>query len=210
MTSNGDVELNADAVIEAAVRALPEVGLDALTLSELARRLEVTQPALYRHIGGIDDLWRRLGIRGRIDLASALTDAAIGRSGDDAVRATALAWRAFALSSPELYAATDRSPCAGDPDLEPTVVAVVDVLARALRAYGLSEEAGIDAARTLRSALHGFVHLELVEGHPKDHDLNESFDAMIDMLCVGFAHLADQSPEDAPLNHRPLNHRRGT
>lgn len=188
-------ELSADTVVDAAVRALPEIGLDSLSLSELARRLGVTQPALYRHIGGVDDLWRRLGIRGRTDLMAALTDASIGRSRDDAVRATAHAWRAFGRTNPELYAATDRYPCAGDAELERTVTSVVDTLALALRGYGLVGDNGIDAARTLRSALHGFVHLELVDGHPKDHDPNASFATMVELLCVGFAHLAEQRAE---------------
>lgn len=185
-----DVELSAEAVVEAAVGLLPEIGLDALTLSEVARRLGVSQPALYRHVDGVDDLWRRLGVRGRVDLAAALTEAAIGRSGPEAVRSTARAWRDYARANPELYAATDRHPCAGDGELEAAVEAVVAVLALALRSYGLGEAAAIDAARALRSALHGFVHLELVDGHPHDHDRDASFDTMIDMLCVGLADLS--------------------
>lgn len=202
-----DLELDADAVVEVAVQALPEVGLDALSLSELARRLGVTQPALYRHIDGIDDLWRRLGIRGRAELASVLTGAAIGRSGDAAIRATARAWRDFALANPQLYAATDRHPCAGDPDLEAAVAAVVEVLALTLRGYGLVDETAIDAARALRSALHGFVHLELVDGHPHDHDPEASFEAMVGMLCVGFAHLANRSAPPAAGSASRIDHR---
>ncbi len=192
------MELGPDAVVDAAVQALPDVGLDAMSLSELARRLGVTQPALYRHVDGVDDLWRRLGLRGRSELAQALTEAAIGRSGDGAVVATARAWRRFALTNPELYAATDRFPCVGDDDLEAAVADVVSVLAGVIRGYGLDGPAGIDAARALRSALHGFVHLELVDGHPHDHDRDASFDAMVRMLCVGLADLARRSPAEFP------------
>jgi AcrR family transcriptional regulator len=188
-----DVELSPGAVVDAAVELLPEVGLDALSLSVVARRLGVTQPALYRHLAGIDDLWRRLGIRGRAELAAALTEAAIGRSGPEAVRATAEAWRRFTRTNPELYAATDRHPCGDDPELEAAVMAVVEVLALALRGYGLEGAAAVDAARALRSALHGFVHLELVDGHPHDGDRDASFEAMVDMLCVGFADLANRT-----------------
>ncbi len=190
-----EVELSAESVVDAAVEVLPAVGLDSLSLSAVARHLGVTQPALYRHLAGIDDLWRRLGIRGRAELAAALTEASIGRSGGEAVRATARAWRDFALRRPELYAATDRHPCVGDPQLEAAVGRVVDILALSLRGFGLGPGATVDAARALRSALHGFVHLELVDGHPQDHDPEASFEAMVEMLCVGFAHLADRGDE---------------
>ena len=188
-----EVELNPEAVVTAAVDVLPAVGLDSLSLSAVARHLGVTQPALYRHVDGIDDLWRRLGVRGRADLAAALTEATIGRSGEDAVRATARAWRSFALACPELYASTDRHPCVGDPALEAAVGQVVEILGLSLRGYGLDPAATIDAARALRSSLHGFVHLELVDGHPDDHDADASFEAMVDMLCIGFTHLAERS-----------------
>lgn len=186
-------ELSPAIVVDAAVDVLGEFGLDSLSLSAVARHLDVTQPALYRHLAGIEDLWRHLGLRGRSLLADALTEATIGRSGADAVQATAHAWRTFATTNPELYAATDRHPCVGDPELEAAVEHVVEILALSLRGFGLGDEATIDGARALRSALHGFAHLELVDGHPLLHDLDASFEAMVEMLCVGFAHLAEQS-----------------
>ena len=189
-----DIDLTTDSVVDAAVDLLPTVGLDGLTLTAVARRLGVTQPALYRHLDGIDDLWRRLGLRGRADLAATLTAAAIGRSGTDAVWATAHAWRGFSRANPDLYAATHRYPCVDDPELEAAVERVVEVLALLLRGFGLDEGSTIDAARAFRSALHGFVHLELVDGHPNRHDTGTSFDAMIEMLCIGIANLADRHP----------------
>lgn len=192
-------DLDSEAVVGAAVAVLADGGVDVVSLTRVAAELGVSQPALYRHVDGIDDLWRRLGVLGRGNLADALTEAVIGRSGPDAVRAASRAWRTFALDHAGLYAATDRHPCAGFGDLEAAVERVVSVLAMSLRAYELGDAATIDAARTLRSALHGFVHLELGEGHPHAHDTDASFDTMVEMLCVGFAHLAD--PSDSIHSH---------
>ena len=99
-------DLNRSAVVDAAIEMLPDTGLDGLTLTGLAERLGVSQPAMYRHLDGVDDLWRELGLEGRNRLAETLGEAAMGRSGVEAVEATAYAWRAFATESPELYAAT--------------------------------------------------------------------------------------------------------
>ena len=50
-------------VIEEAERLIDEVGLARLTLAELAARLGVRQPSLYKHIEGFDGLVRSISVR---------------------------------------------------------------------------------------------------------------------------------------------------
>lgn len=177
-------------------------GLDAVTLTRIARELGVRQPALYRHVRGYDDLIRELGLEWRRQIASRLAEAAIGVSGDDAVAAVGRAWRQVAADHPGLYAATDRYPCAGDEELEAAVERVVDVLGMALTSYSLSDEQRIHASRTMRSAFHGFAHLELGDGHPLPVDLDESFDHLIGLVCAGLhsweTHDPDLTEENRP------------
>ncbi len=160
-------------------------GLDAVTLTKVAKNLGTSQPALYRHVDSFDDLMRSLGLRGRELLAERLAMSAIGVAGEDAVRSMGLAWRKTVADHPGLYAATDRYPCAGDDELEAAVNRVVETLALALNDFNLSEDRKVHAARTLRSAFHGFSHLEAGDGHPLEQDLDESFDGLIELLCVG-------------------------
>lgn len=177
-----DRPLNSTSIVAVALELLEANGLDAVTGASIAEQLGVTQPALYRHVDGMDDVWRGLGLVGRQRLAAALTDAAVGRSGPDAVAAVAHAWRDFARRNAALYAATDRYPCAGDAELEAAVDDVVAVLAMTLRAYRLDDEAAADAARLMRSFLHGFVHLELGDGHPLPTETDASFERIVDQL----------------------------
>lgn len=176
-------------VVDTATAIADEHGLDAVTLTRVARVLGTSQPALYRHVDGFDALIRLLGLRGREILANRLTTAAVGLSDDDAVRAMGLAWRQLVNDHPGLYAATDRYPCAGDPELEEAVERVVSVLSQALVGYDLGNDQRIHAARTLRSAFHGFSHLESGDGHPLEVDLDESFDGLIELLCAGIRSL---------------------
>jgi AcrR family transcriptional regulator len=199
VTRKRDGDLSRSMVVDAAIEMLPDSGLDGLTLTGLADELGVSQPAMYRHVDGVDDLWRELGLQGRSRLADALGEAAMGRSGVDAVWATARAWRSFATANPDLYAATDRVPCAGDEELEAAVERIVEILARSLRGFGLDEPTTLEAAGSLRSALHGFVHLEIVDGHPAQHDNDAGFVAMVELLCVGFEHLS-QTATHSPTN----------
>ena len=183
--------LTTDTVVNTAARMADSEGLDAVTLTRVADELGVQQPALYRHIDGYPDLIRRLGLMGREILVERLAESAIGRSGDDAVEAMGHAWRTMVRDHPGIYAATDRSPCAGDPELEAAVDRVVAVLSQALVAYDLTEDAKVHTARALRSAFHGFAILESGDGHPHPQDTDESFDHLIALMCTGIANLSD-------------------
>ena len=182
--------LDAERVIAAAAEIADTDGLDKLTLTRVADALGVRQPALYRHVEGYDDLLRSLSRRGREILAQRLAGAAVGLSGDAAVAAVGYAWRQMVRDHPGIYAATDRYPCAGDAELESAVERVLGVLSQVLRGYDLTEEDRVHAARTLRSAFHGFSHLESGDGHPLPHDPEDTFDHLVQLLCAGIQRLS--------------------
>lgn len=189
--ANEKMQLDSGLVIETAAVIADSEGLDALTLTRVAKELGISQPALYRHVEGYDDLIRSLSLRGRQLLNERLQEAAVGVSRDDAVRALGHAWRLVVRERPGLYGATDRCPCAGDAELEDAVEQIVETLAQALVGYELSAEDAAHAARALRSAFHGFSHLEAGDGHPKSYDLDDTFDHIIDILCAGIGRLSD-------------------
>jgi AcrR family transcriptional regulator len=185
--------LTTEIVVDVATGIANAEGLDAITLTRVAKHLNASQPALYRHVDSYDDLIRLLGLRGRHELFTRLTAAAVGLSGGDAVKAMGRAWRQTVKDVPGLYAATDRYPCAGDDELEAAVDRIVNVLGQALVSFDLSDDQRVHAARTLRSAFHGFAHLEAGDGHPLEQDLDESFEQLLDLLCTGIAELPGNS-----------------
>lgn len=181
--------LDRQKVIDEAAAIADSEGLDAVTLTRVAERLGVRQPALYRHVDGYDDLVRSLGLRGRERLAERLSTAAQGVAGPDAVRALGDAWRGVVREYPGLYAATDRFPCAGDAELEAAVEEIVSIIARSLGGFDLDEAQRVHVGRALRSSFHGFAHLESGDGHPHPHDLEESFAGLVDLLVAGIRNL---------------------
>jgi hypothetical protein len=54
-----------------------------------------------------------------------------------------------------------------------------------LRGYGLDGDDLIDATRAIRSAVHGFVTLEITGGFGLPQDVDRSFHRLIDMLDLG-------------------------
>jgi len=156
-----------------------------LTLSAIARRLEVTQPALYYHVDGIDDILRWIGLEVRAELVDVLSHAIDGVCRADAVRAVAHAWRRYSQERPARYQSTELHPVEGDTELEAAVGRVLAVLANALSDYDLAETQRATVALALRSTLHGFSSFELDAGNPSPQSADDSFAQIIELLITG-------------------------
>lgn len=175
------------AVIARAEEIVDERGLASLTLAEIARSLGIRQPSLYKHVDGQAEVLRALATRARLDLGAALSRAAVGRSGDDAVLALATAYRDWARLHPGRYEATVRAPDPDDAEGMRSSGAVVEVVVAVLAGYGLAGSDAIDATRALRAALHGFVSIELAHGFGLPQDVDRSFALMVRALARALA-----------------------
>jgi len=176
--------LDTERVLDAAVE-LADEGLEQLSFARLAERLDVRPPSLYNHIDGRAELMRLLTLRGLEELCEAIATAAAGLSGEDALRATAHAYRAYARSHPGVYEATLAAAVEPDPELRETAERLLGLLRAILRGWELEGDEAIDAIRTIRSALHGFVALERAGGFAMARDVDASFDVLIDTLAAG-------------------------
>lgn len=177
--------LTPERVVREAGDLADEGGLSALTLSAVAGRLGVRQPSLYKHIDSLDGLQRGVSLAAKRDLGEALTRAAVGRSGPAAVRAIAAAYRSWVLDHPGRYAATVRAPDPDDEEDQRASAEVVGVVLAVLAAFDLDDDAAVDAARALRSAIHGFVSLEAAGGFGLPRDVDRSFAFLVDALVAG-------------------------
>jgi AcrR family transcriptional regulator len=169
-------------VVEEAEILADEVGLADVTLAQIAARLDVKVPSLYKHVAGLDAVHALVEARAKADLADALGRAAVGVAGDDAVDALADAYRDWARRHPGRYSATLKAP---DPDDEPAQTAsarAVQVVFDALAGYGLTGDDAIDATRAFRAALHGFISLEAAGGFGLPQNVDRSFHKLVDAL----------------------------
>jgi AcrR family transcriptional regulator len=173
-------------VVATAAKLADASGLEAVTLTRLADELGVRPPSLYAHINGLDDLRRRLGARGNGELTVALSQAVEGRSGPDALRALAIAYREYARAHPGTYAALQRSrDLADDDEARAAGDAVVRVALAALRGYPVTGDDAIHAVRLIRIALHGFVSLEAAGGFAMNLSAEETFERLLALLDLG-------------------------
>ncbi|KAB2342056.1 TetR/AcrR family transcriptional regulator [Actinomadura rudentiformis] len=176
------VGLSPDGVVDAAIAIVDAEGPAALTLSAVAAQAGVQTPSLYKHVRNLAELRQLVTLRVIEELTGRLGEAALGRSGDDAVRAIMRAYRSYVVDHPGRYAAMDQAP---DPRLEAAAGRLLGIILAALRAYELDDDALIHAARALRSTSHGFAILEASGGFGLPQDLETSYELLIQMVIGG-------------------------
>ncbi len=154
-----------------------------VTLVELARRLGVQVPSLYKHVAGADDLQRLVSIRAKNELGDILARATVGKAGPDAVAALAYAYRDWAVAHPGRYATTLRAPDDSDPLDVAASSRAIRVIFDALAGYGLVDQDAIDATRIFRATLHGFVALDAAGAFALP-DLDRSFARLVAVLTL--------------------------
>ncbi len=163
-------------VVAAGADLADEVGLAHLTMGLLAERLGVRTPSLYKHVGGQEDLVRRIAALATAQAADAVGTAVQGLAGRDALAAALRAFRTFVVAHPGRYAATTGMEPIGPDD--PMALAgrrLLDVFRAVLRGYEIEECDVNHALRVFRSLCHGFATLEAAGGFKWSTDIDESF-----------------------------------
>jgi AcrR family transcriptional regulator len=156
--------LDTTRVVREAARIADADGLAGVTLARVAQSLGVRAPLLYNHVDGLPGMLRLLTLLSIGELTDVLRDAAVGRSGADALRSLARAYRAYAQEHPRRYAATIRALAPEDAELVGAALRAVEVIVAVLGAWGFSGDEVLHRVRVVRSALHGFISIEAEGG----------------------------------------------
>jgi AcrR family transcriptional regulator len=175
-------------VVQAAADLINADGQEALSLGRLAKEFGIRTPSLYNHVDGLPGLMRELSILNARNLADRISEAAIGQSGPELVRAVMQAMRAYIKEYPGLYLSTVRASGTQvevDPELEQEEARSVKVGIAVMASFGLEDDEAIHAVRGLRSLVHGFATLEISGGFGIPLDLDESFSRLVDLFIFG-------------------------
>lgn len=175
-------QLTPQLVVREAARLSDEEGFAELTLAKVARRFGVAVPSLYKHVDGLAGLRLEVALLGVAELGDRLREAAVGRAGPDALRAVADAYRGYALAHPGRHAAVQQAPVLAGTGVLPVPADPVEVLSSVLRGFAVPEDQHVHVIRGLRSALHGFVHLEITGGFGLPEDVDTSFALLVEGL----------------------------
>jgi AcrR family transcriptional regulator len=172
-------------VVQEAARIADSDGLSEATLARVAEALGVRPPSLYNHVEGLAGLRRLITILSLDELTEVMRDAAVGRSGEDALRSVARAYREYAMEHPGRYSSTIRAPAPDDAELVGAGLRAVEVLIAVLGAWGFTGDEVLHRVRVVRSALHGFIAIEAEGGFGLALSLDESFELLLQTLVAG-------------------------
>jgi AcrR family transcriptional regulator len=152
-------ELNVDRVVRAAVELADREGLTAVTLSRVAKELDCTTMALYRHVGSKDELYLLMG-----DLAAGAPPAVDAADWRDGLRQWALAERAVHGR----HAWLARLPVSGPPS-GPNAIAWLDAGLRVLRGTALDWGAKVGVLTVLSAYVRSSAQMsqELAAGRSR-------------------------------------------
>jgi AcrR family transcriptional regulator len=177
-------------IVDTARQVAEAEGWDAVTTRRLSTEIEYSQPVLYKHFSGMDQVAEAVAIDGFGELArllrAARTDA---KTPADALNRIARAYLDFARDSPAVYDAmfTGRTTLRfAEEDTPPELVAAFSELRQTVSA--VANEADTDTlTEVFWAALHGLTTLSRGGRLRPQHD-RERVDLLIARFC----------PADAP------------
>ncbi len=178
-------------VVEEALRLADTLGWERLTWTALAGSLGVKPPSLYNHLRSFDELKAELAVKGITALRDALTAAAAGRSGPEALEALGRAYVDFARHHPALYQASLRAPEPGEEPFSSLAAETLTVVFGVLGPYRFSKENAVHAVRVFRASLHGLVAIDLAGGFRMPQALETTLEFLLAALTAGFHEFAN-------------------
>ena len=129
--------LDPDTITRTAMAIVEEGGIDALSLSSVAQRLDVGPSALYSHVDGLEGLRQLVAMGAMRNMVTHVRRAAIGVSGPGAVRSVCDAYRGFALDHPGQFRSTMAPPLSAGDEMASAHDELLDVLALVYQGAGL-------------------------------------------------------------------------
>jgi hypothetical protein len=155
---------------------------DRRIASDLAGELECQ---MAEKASTIPEIRRLLAVKGYRELRARLQLDIGNGSGNEAVRAMALAMRAFAHERPGLSAATFRTPSTDSPEWRREGELLGGVALRVFESAALSREQAMTALQILRALVRGFVMHEMAASFLETVDYDKVYAVAVDVFIRG-------------------------
>ena len=153
------IALNQDKIVEATIALAGEIGLENVSFPRLAEHFGIKAPSLYNHFKNMKEVRLATAIHLQKILNRELTQAMIGRTPLEALRAYAVTYRNFSERYAPVYGLVNLIHQTDDPELIQLSIENITMVRRSLENFDLSAEEVLHMSRRYRSTLHGFTTL---------------------------------------------------
>lgn len=148
-------------VIKAASEIADKDGLSGVSLKAVAESLQIRTPSLYNHIAGLEQLLRETAHVGMFEMNRRMAQAAIGVSGDAAIRAVAVSYLGFMIEHPGVYETIQWASWHANEQTELILREYYSLLEKLVASCGLNTVDLSPAVRLLSGFLHGYSTQQL-------------------------------------------------
>jgi AcrR family transcriptional regulator len=169
-------------IIETTIRLIDELGIDKVSLNEIARKLEIKPPSLYKHIKSFEEIKNEVFITINSQLVNEITQK-IKVEDKNALFKYCNFCREFALKYPARYLFISNFIIKDKLSYPESMIFLRDYLAIILvNNYSISKTEIRYRARAIRSLIHGFVMYELSGGWTEIVSADKSFKKSIEYI----------------------------
>ncbi|MBG1272144.1 TetR/AcrR family transcriptional regulator [Lactobacillus paracasei subsp. paracasei] len=172
--------LTKEKIIQASLALADEIGLNQVSFPKIAKKLDIKYPSLYNHFANMEDLKTEMTVYLYTELNSKLMKRLIGKSGQEAIREFAYAYRDFASENKTAYGLFMSIPGTENEKVYYLAKETNDIIGKILSFYITDGTQIIHKSRALRSLLHGFVSMSFLGYFHVDVNLEDSFQLMVD------------------------------
>lgn len=174
-----------EAVIQAASDIADTEGLNRLSLKVVAERLNIRTPSLYNHIDSLDDLLREAAHRGMRTMNEQMMHAAIGSSGDTAIKAVSIAYFRYTIAHPGIYEIIQWANWHGNSETTAILGNYKALLLKLIVSCEFKTQETDGILSLLMSMLHGYSTLELGKGIMDPEEAIKGLANSIDIVLTG-------------------------
>lgn len=172
-------------VIETASKIADKQGLNNLSLKAVAEELNVRTPSLYNHIESLDDLLREVAHKGMRSMNEQMTQAAIGKSGNTALKSISIEYLNFIIEYPGVYETIQWATWHGTNETAEIFENYIKILSTIILSYSFPSESTNEILNLFTGFLHGFTTLQVQYAFSEPQKVRDELCNSIDTIMLG-------------------------
>jgi AcrR family transcriptional regulator len=174
-----------EAVIQAASDIADADGLSKVSLKVVAEKLNIRTPSLYNHIASLDDLLREVAHNGMRTMNDQMAHAAIGNSGDKAIKSISIAYLNYIIAHPGIYETIQWACWHGNSETTAIFDNYKALIVKLILSCNLKTQRTDEILSLLMSILHGYSSLELGKALKNPEEAINGLINSIDTVLLG-------------------------
>lgn len=172
-------------VIEAASNIADEKGLNQVSLKNVAERLNIKTPSLYNHIDSLDSLLREVAHKGMRTMNEQMARTAIGKSGEQALKAVGTAYLNYMIAHPGVYETIQWATWHGTEETKEIFEEYEELLLTLIRSCNIEAGREQEVVNLFSGIFHGYNTLQLGHAFTHEDEVRENLCRGIEILLLG-------------------------